>query len=118
MQSSFVPCPGCARHVRAHESACPFCEQSLTRDDPSIPGGPRWYAAAAVSATLVISGCTQPASAARSGGPPRPSGTVDSPARLTAPNGASAADPGGGAPRQRESFDIYGAPPPRDVRDE
>lgn len=23
--SAFVPCAGCARHVRAHDRACPFC---------------------------------------------------------------------------------------------
>ena len=26
---SLVVCPGCARHVKSDESACPFCQQSL-----------------------------------------------------------------------------------------
>jgi len=28
-QAHLIPCPGCARHVRAFESACPFCAASL-----------------------------------------------------------------------------------------
>lgn len=26
---TLVPCPGCARHVRASESACPFCAEAI-----------------------------------------------------------------------------------------
>jgi hypothetical protein len=28
---SLVPCPGCARHVAAHELACPFCGSTEVR---------------------------------------------------------------------------------------
>lgn len=27
--ATLVPCPGCARHVRANESACPFCDAAI-----------------------------------------------------------------------------------------
>lgn len=29
-QSHLVPCPSCARHVRAFESSCPFCRGALS----------------------------------------------------------------------------------------
>lgn len=32
VMSVLVPCPGCARHVRASESACPFCAAALPTD--------------------------------------------------------------------------------------
>jgi hypothetical protein len=28
--SDLVPCPSCSRHVRKHESACPFCSAELS----------------------------------------------------------------------------------------
>jgi hypothetical protein len=28
-QAHLIPCPGCARHVRAFESSCPFCASAL-----------------------------------------------------------------------------------------
>ncbi len=36
--SDLVPCPSCRRHVRKHESACPFCstELSLTHLPPPV----------------------------------------------------------------------------------
>jgi hypothetical protein len=27
--SHLTPCPGCERHVRVHEAACPFCKTAL-----------------------------------------------------------------------------------------
>ena len=27
--SSLVPCPGCGRHVKSDDTACPFCQASL-----------------------------------------------------------------------------------------
>ncbi|MBL8679642.1 MAG: hypothetical protein JNK05_10780 [Myxococcales bacterium] len=41
-----VECPGCARHIRAHESQCPFCA-TVTRARPPS------HASAAASALLV-----------------------------------------------------------------
>ena len=38
--SELVPCPGCARHVRKHESACPFCNAELALShvpSPTLP---------------------------------------------------------------------------------
>ncbi|MFO0678417.1 MAG: hypothetical protein U0169_17905 [Polyangiaceae bacterium] len=32
MTNALVPCSACRRHVRAHESVCPFCGVALDRD--------------------------------------------------------------------------------------
>jgi hypothetical protein len=37
MSGRLVPCPGCSRHVRADEGACPFCEAALPQ---SLGAGP------------------------------------------------------------------------------
>jgi len=33
--SHLIPCEGCARHVRSHEGACPFCGASIRGDHPA-----------------------------------------------------------------------------------
>jgi hypothetical protein len=37
MKSPLVPCPECARHVRASEACCPFCRTALELDDAAAP---------------------------------------------------------------------------------
>ena len=40
MTTPLVPCPECARHVRASETSCPFCRASLDASrvsDPLLP---------------------------------------------------------------------------------
>ncbi|MDP3277509.1 MAG: hypothetical protein Q8Q09_20150 [Deltaproteobacteria bacterium] len=105
--SSYQVCPCCARHVRASESACPFCQQNLSADAPRTPGLTPWYALAAVASTLALGGC--PMMMARYGAPPEPS-TAAAPAARDTP--AQPAQPAQPAPSQRESYEIYGAPPP------
>lgn len=61
--SSLVPCPSCARHVRASESACPFCASVLPEDLASrtVPAAPRRLerlAAFTFAATLAVAGCS------------------------------------------------------------
>ncbi len=55
-----VPCPSCARHVRASESACPFCASALPTDlaRHAVPPATRRMNRAAAftfAATLAVS---------------------------------------------------------------
>jgi hypothetical protein len=93
--SILVACPCCARHIRPNELACPFCGLTLEQASRGETGTTPWYAIAALSTTLALTGC--PMMMARYGGPPQP----ETPARVNA------------ATPVRESADIYGAPPPR-----
>lgn len=64
--SPLLPCPGCARHVRALEPICPFCSERLPA---SVRGPvPRWPLArlgraatfafgVATASTVTLSGC-------------------------------------------------------------
>jgi hypothetical protein len=36
MYQTLIPCPDCARHVRATESACPFCTATLPHSFSSL----------------------------------------------------------------------------------
>ncbi len=100
-----VSCPSCARHIRVEEPACPFCGLTFERASRSEAGVASWYAVAALSATLALSGCDSSGNrvtAQAYGGPPG----VDIEA-LLAPR---TTDSGVAAP-SRESMQIYGAPP-------
>ncbi|MEO8875487.1 MAG: hypothetical protein ABI461_07870 [Polyangiaceae bacterium] len=83
--SVLVPCPGCARHVRASESACPFCSAELPTDLASraVPAAGRRLSRAAAftfATTLAVAGaagteaCT---SCTLYGAPPIDIGTED-----------------------------------------
>ena len=39
--TQLVPCPGCQRHVRQHESSCPFCSVALSLANVPAPLLPR-----------------------------------------------------------------------------
>jgi hypothetical protein len=119
MSNVLVPCPCCGRHVRPSEPSCPFCGLTLEQAARGESGSTPWYAIAAVSATLVLSGC--PMMAARYGGPPpqptpaQPSAreTMDIYGAPPPPVAHTNADAGAPAqPSARESVEAYGAPPP------
>ena len=59
--SVLVPCPGCSRHVRASESACPFCSAALPSDlaNRAVPAANRRLSRAAAftfATTLAVAG--------------------------------------------------------------
>jgi hypothetical protein len=96
--SVLVVCGCCSRHIRPNEPRCPFCGLTLEDAQQGVVAPSPWYAIAAVSATIVLSGC--PAMMTRYGAPPSPTPAVSPPGQ------------------DRESRDIYGAPPPpSQVRD-
>jgi len=108
--SHLRPCPACDRHVRAHETTCPFCDGPLGVDvsTPILPGtrvsrAARMAFGAAVSASLVA-GCgnTKPAS---SGG-----GEVTADAGEATPT-ADAGVPEAAPPVDYGPAKPYGAPP-------
>lgn len=70
--SHLVPCPGCERHVRAHEASCPFCSVELDFADlqpPTLPGTRLSRAALfAFSATLAAGVATTACSSDDDGG--------------------------------------------------
>jgi hypothetical protein len=57
-----VPCPSCSRHVRASETACPFCASELSlRVARAVPAAPRRLERLAVftfAAAVAVTGCT------------------------------------------------------------
>ena len=58
--SQLVPCPACVRHIRATDSACPFCgvQVDLSPAGPTMGSGPRLGRAAtfAFGAALAAAG--------------------------------------------------------------
>ncbi len=94
-----VPCPGCRRHLKADETACPFCRAALPKAlaagltalalvgcPPSAPTPPR-----------LQSGETTAPAPAYGGAPPAPVVTSSAPAPDT---------------DDEPQRDVYGAPPP------
>lgn len=53
--SQLVPCPGCSRHVRFAEAACPFCGDASPRPAPVTRGVARRSRSAILGATLAAS---------------------------------------------------------------
>jgi hypothetical protein len=111
------PCPGCERHVRRDEEACPFCRRKMASGE----GGPprRWPAgrlgraaimafgvAAATGGTALAPACGD------DGSPPGDSGTSDSGRSDSGTNDSGTNDSG----TDDAGFDSgmampYGAPP-------
>lgn len=139
--ATLVPCGGCHRHVRAHESACPFCAHPLS--DVSSEGivpepqqrlsraGVLAFAAAFLSTACPSREAPSPFSSADSGmmqtiyggppplvAPPQPQTTPDP---MAPPVDASAPAPDAAAhvvrPRPNNHHPVaapaYGLPPPR-----
>ncbi len=62
MVSGFATCDACSRHVRAHDSTCPFCQAPISATAPvsrldDRPGPRRSRAAILASAALAV-GCS------------------------------------------------------------
>ena len=62
MYQPLVPCPACDRHVRATESACPFCSSALPADIAAkiVPGATQRMSRAAAfvfTASLAVTAC-------------------------------------------------------------
>ena len=66
--SHLVPCPACHRHVRAHESTCPFCAAALPAAPaaPALPTG-RMSRAAVFVAGAAVAGAAATGAAACGG---------------------------------------------------
>ncbi|MGZ3421470.1 MAG: hypothetical protein ACXVEF_33775 [Polyangiales bacterium] len=133
MYEPLVPCPGCRRHVRAADGACPFCSAAIdsTRIAPDARTRlSRGALFAVAAASVAIAGCssddtktsTTDSGVVDTGGPapaygaPADTGsTSDSMDDTGGPVAAYGAPPdtgavddtGGGMPK-------YGAPPPPD----
>ena len=125
MASPLVPCPSCARHVRADETACPFCAAALPADleARAVPASPRRLsraAAFAFGASLTVAACgsevttatgsTGGGGNATTGTGPNDDGGVHTHYGLPAPDASDdgPADDGGG-------FVLYGPAPPPDA---
>ncbi len=127
--NSLVPCPGCARHVRVGESACPFCSAGLSSAmaDAVIPAAPARMKRAALfafAATISVAGCgdstpsgydsgvvADAGGATDSGRPATDSGApaTDS-GRPATDAGTAVADSGGGPSDAGGIAPLYGAP--------
>jgi hypothetical protein len=101
-----VPCPGCHRHVRCEESACPFCGVTLACSSAKAGSA----AAAFLAATLALTGCPDkaPEPVAKYGGPP-----MDDRAKPVAPVASEAPTQ---PPQKPPMVQKYGAPPTPDER--
>lgn len=89
MASALVVCPSCSRHVRTHETVCPFCSQSVPSGIVPAPAGPRrpyvgkGATALALASALVATGC---------GGDDAPTPTTDSAAADSSTDTSSTVD--------------------------
>lgn len=109
-----VPCPDCSRHVRTHESACPFCGSALALQDTPPPLLPRVRlgraATFAFGATLAgaaaLAGCGG-AEEGKGGGGTSAGGSASSAGK----GGANAAGTGGSSGGSDTPIGpVYGAP--------
>ncbi len=95
MYRPMIPCSACARHVRASEPRCPFCDATLS-DDARAALAPdttrRLSRAAAFAFGLTVAGC----SSTVSGTDATPGDTAVAADTSTRPDTAVAADTGGG----------------------
>jgi hypothetical protein len=73
---SLRPCPGCTRHVRASESACPFCatalpasEESPSPESASRPGSRHAVLFGVAAGAIAISTALLGTACAAYGGP-------------------------------------------------
>lgn len=111
MPVHLLPCPGCARHVRAGEAQCPFCLASI--GDATAPAPPTPIArlgrsatfafGAAVAATIQVTGCSSPTTpGGTDSGIREDAGAVD--AQMAESDAGAEPVDGGPAP-------LYGGPP-------
>jgi hypothetical protein len=78
---SLIPCPSCARHVRAPAAVCPFCGASVALEARPRPVLPRLGRAAVLAAGASLAACG-------GSGPPagRPAGAETAGAERDPPN--------------------------------
>jgi hypothetical protein len=96
--SHLRPCPGCARHVRANATACPFCDAAIDLDTgaPAVPqerlGRAALMAFGGAAVALSVAGCDPPKEniAMPYGAPPHPAEPDAGRPLATAPATASA----------------------------
>ncbi len=111
------PCAGCARHVRADATECPFCTSSLEVDlaPPPVPrerigrAARMAFGTAAAAVALGVTGCEKENIAMPYGAPPDPKPLVPDAAKPPPP-----ADAGATAvphPPDAAIAKPYGAPP-------
>lgn len=108
--SQLIPCPSCARHVRANDTTCPFCAAALALAPVAAPvlgerlGRAALFAFGAAMATNV-------AACSMSSTPPTDTGTA------SPDTGSAPADAGVDAAGNPDSgfFPPYGTPPPEDA---
>ncbi|MDB4928698.1 MAG: hypothetical protein JWM10_1182 [Myxococcaceae bacterium] len=86
MTTPLAPCPGCSRHVRASDAACPFCAAALDR--PASGAAQATRVAVALAAALAASASL----AACYGGPPHPH-NYPGPRTNAAPDSGAVLDP-------------------------
>lgn len=103
MVTTLVPCSSCARHVRASETACPFCAVALTGIAKRAPLSP-----VLTRAAFMFASATALAACGKEQGPvPPPPGPSDKNDMRQAPAyGAPPPDTAMVAPAV-----LYGAPP-------
>lgn len=128
MTARLIPCPACARHVRAGEADCPFCSANLPETLPPVVGKPNqrlgraalFAFGAAAAGVVAVTGCGDDTIGSLYGAPPTDSGMADvgpipdagtdaaedasSDAGDAASDASADASDGGPAP-------MYGAPP-------
>ena len=81
MGMRLLPCPSCSRHVRAGDTACPFCSSELPAtpaDTRPILSRPRTRAAILFAGAAVVGACSSTAATPAYGIPATDSGLEDS----------------------------------------
>lgn len=143
MTAPLVPCPGCSRHVRASDIACPFCAIAVASrlGQVAAPALPRRqipraalfaFGAATVAGAAGLAGCGDDDGGGDDAGPvadmglPSPLYGAPAPdAMMMMPDaGMTMPDLGGPAPAYGAvpfdaggGMNLYGAPPPPDNDD-
>lgn len=108
MSDRLVPCPGCARHVKALETGCPFCGSRLAELPAERPRPTARLGRAATfafGAALAATGCAEHHGANDSGVEEEDSAVVDD---------AGEVQPDAGRDAGRDAGNIappYGTPP-------
>jgi hypothetical protein len=135
MTERLLPCPSCARHVRASEEACPFCAGELpaSRTSQPLPRSPATrlsraalYAFGASAAVVAACGGSTGSTVADGGttdggdesrampvyGGPVVDGGEDAPILVDAAYGGPPQDGAADAESDSSPAPLYGAPPP------
>lgn len=114
--SHLVPCPGCSRHVRQHETACPFCSAALSLAHLPPPALPRArlgraatfaFGATLVGATALV-GCGGDSEEGKEGGGGTAGASTSGGANSKAGNTSAGTASGGGG--NGTVGPVYGAP--------